>query len=86
MTKLYAIVSEQGTACYEACLCEHATRNPERRADVEKKAAPISDVPNPTDWQDATGNDALTCIVWLPEAACMGAHRGYGGVRIFRLA
>jgi len=63
MRKLLAIVSEQGTACYEACLCEHCHANPEHRAGVEKKAATIPDVPNPSDWQDATGNEALTCVV-----------------------
>ena len=63
MTKLYAIVSEQGTACHEACLCEHCHDKPQERAAVEKKAAAISDIPNPTDWHDATGNDALTCNV-----------------------
>ena len=63
MTKLLAIVSEQGTACYEACLCERCHANPEHRAVVEKKAARINDIPNPADWQDATGNDALMCNV-----------------------
>jgi hypothetical protein len=61
MTRLLAIVSEQGTACYEACFCKRCHANPKHRADVEKKAASISDIPNPTDWRDATGNDALTC-------------------------
>ena len=63
MTKLYAIVSEQGTACQEACLCEHCHAKPHERAAVEKKAAAISDIPNTADWRDATGNDALTCNV-----------------------
>ena len=63
MTKLYAIVSEQGTACQETCLCERCHANPEHRADVEAQAAHIRDIPNPADWQDATGNDALTCSV-----------------------
>ena len=63
MTKLYAIVSEQGTACHEACLCEHCHATPHERAAVEKKAAAISDIPNTADWRDATGNDALTCNV-----------------------
>jgi len=62
MRKLFAIVSEQGTACHEACLCERCHANPDHRATVEKKAAHTSDIPNPADWQDATGNDALTCI------------------------
>lgn len=63
MRKLLTIVSEQGTACCEACLCEWCHANPEHRAAVEKKAAAIPDVPNPADWQDATGNEALTCVV-----------------------
>jgi hypothetical protein len=63
MTKLLAIVSEQGTACHEACLCERCHANPEHRADTEKKAARISDIRNPANWQDATGNEALTCNV-----------------------
>ena len=36
MTKLFAIVSEQGTACHEACLCERCHANPEHRAAVER--------------------------------------------------
>jgi hypothetical protein len=61
--RLFAIVSEQGTACYEACLCERCHAQAEHRANVEKKAATIADVPNPTEWRDATGNEALTCSV-----------------------
>ena len=56
-------MSEQGTACYEACLCEACYAKPEHRATVERRAARIRDIPNPTDWHDATGNDALTCNV-----------------------
>ena len=52
MTKLYAIVSEQGTACHEACLCERCHAKPHQRAAVEKKAAGISDIPNPADSRD----------------------------------
>jgi hypothetical protein len=63
MTRLLAIVSEQGTACQEACLCERCHANPEHRAAVERKASRISDIHNPTNWQNATGNDALTCAV-----------------------
>jgi hypothetical protein len=63
MRKLVTIVSEQGTACYEACLCEQCHAEPKHRAAVEKKAATIPDVPIPTDWRDATGNKALTCNV-----------------------
>jgi hypothetical protein len=63
MTRLLAIVSEQGTACYEACLCERCHADPKHRAAAEAKAARTGDIPNPADWQDATGNDALTCNV-----------------------
>ena len=64
MTKLYAIVSEQGTACHEACLCEHCHAKPQAAGRRRKeRATGISDIPNPADWRDATGNDALTCNV-----------------------
>jgi len=84
MTTLLAIVSEQSTACYEACLCKRCHANPEHRADVEAKAARISDIPNPTDWQDATGNDALTCnvcgypklLVWV-RVGDMGQYESF---------
>ncbi len=84
MRKLLAIVSEQGTACYEACLCERCHANPEHRAEVEAKAARVSDIPNPTDWQDATGNEALTCnvcgypklLVWV-RVGDMGQYESF---------
>jgi len=63
MRKLVAVVSEQGTACHEACLCEQCHANAEHRAAVEQKAARVSDIPAPTAWRDATGNEALTCNV-----------------------
>jgi hypothetical protein len=84
MTRLLAIVSEQGTACCEACLCERCHANPKHRADVENKAARIGDVPNPADWHDATGNDALTCnvcgypklLVWV-RVGDMGEYESF---------
>ena len=84
MTKLNAIVSDQGTACHEACLCERCHAKAEHRADVETKAASISDIPNPADWQDATGNDALTCnvcgypklLVWV-RVGDMGEYESF---------
>jgi len=84
MTKLLAIVSEQGTACHEACLCERCHANPEHRADVEAKAARISDIPHPADWREATGNDALTCnvcgypklLVWV-RVGDMGQYESF---------
>jgi hypothetical protein len=63
MRKLFAIVSEQGTACSEACLCERCHANPKHRASVEKRAATVDDIPNPTDWHDCTRNEALQCNV-----------------------
>ena len=87
MTKLYAIVSDQGTACHEACLCELCHANPEHRAAVEWEAGRISDIPNPTDWRDATGNDALTCnvcgypklLVWV-RIGDMGEYESFNSL------
>ena len=84
MRRLLAIVSEQGTACHEACLCERCHANPKHRAELEAKAGRISDVPNPANWQDATGNEALTCnvcgypklLVWV-RVGDMGQYESF---------
>jgi len=60
MRKMLALVSDQGTACAETALCEKC-HGGKHRATIEKKAAEIDDIPNPTDWQDCTGNDCLQC-------------------------
>ena len=64
--KLYAMVSGQGTACYEACLCSECD-NPQNRAAIEAYTTVSSnhmseiDRPMPGSWTDCTDNDALTC-------------------------
>lgn len=73
MRKLLALVADQGTACSEAALCDLCHAKPASRAAVEKKAARIRDIPNPADWHDCTGNEALQCndcgypklLVWV---------------------
>ena len=61
--KQFALLSDQGTACYEACLCAACHADPANREKIENIARKIADIPNPTDWQDCTGNDALECVV-----------------------
>jgi len=84
MRKVFAIVSDQGTACHEACLCEVCHADAKKRAAVEKTAAKVADIPNPANWQDATGNDALTCndcgypklLVWV-RVGDMGEYESF---------
>ncbi len=57
MSKIFAMISEQGTATDETSLCEqHLT--PEHQADIPTPR----DVPE-RDWIDCTDNDALSCVV-----------------------
>ena len=84
MRKLLAIVSEQGTACHEACLCEVCHAKPETRAAVERRAATVSDILNPANWQDASENDALQCnecgypklLIWV-RVGDMGEYESF---------
>ncbi len=83
MRKVYAIVSDQGTACAETALCEKC-HGGKHRAKVEKLAATIADIPNPRDWHDCTGNDALQCndcgypklLVWV-RVGDMGEYESF---------
>jgi hypothetical protein len=85
--RLFAVVSDQGTACHQACLCEACHGKDGHRAAAEKRAAGISDIPNPADWQDATGNDALTCnvcgypklLVWV-RVGDAGDYQSFDGL------
>lgn len=60
---MYALVSNQGTACGETALCnEHYT--PMHRLFVtHNRLSDGPDAPIPDDWHDCTGNDALECII-----------------------
>ena len=59
--RMYAMVSDQGTACNETALCsEHYT--PENKAEIEAEYCHgISDEPISGSWVDCTGNDYLMC-------------------------
>ncbi len=57
--RMFALVSDQGTACSETALCEKCHATSKHRAAIERKAA--RDIPNPRDWHDCTGNEALEC-------------------------
>lgn len=58
----FALISSQGTACEETCLCaEHAT--PENKALVETEAKRQKDAHAPLPgWYDVSDNDACICI------------------------
>jgi hypothetical protein len=84
---MLALVSDQGTACAETALCEHCHSNAKRRAAVEKLAAGIDDIPNPRDWHDCTGNEALQCngcgypklLIWVRVGDC-GEYESFDGL------
>ena len=65
MTKLYSLVSGQGTACEETCLCaRHLTEK--NKAAVEANASSWGnqiDRAIPGSWTDCSENDALECTV-----------------------
>ena len=87
MRKMLALVSDQGTACAETALCEQCHGNAERRAAVKELAAGIDDIPNPRDWHDCTGNEALQCchcgypklLVWVRLGDC-GEYESFDGL------
>jgi hypothetical protein len=61
MAKMYAMVSSQGTACYETAICGNCN-TAQNRARIEAQAKehePESD--RPIAWADCSGNDALQC-------------------------
>jgi len=69
-TSLVCLVTAQGTACDETCLCDqHDT--PEQRASIEEQVSSEkhSDPAIPGSWTDCTGNDLCRCQVcgWQPE-------------------
>lgn len=58
---LYAITNSTGTAMGETALCPIHFADLSERAQVEQLAASQGDFAG-LDWQDCSGNDALTCI------------------------
>src|SRR5438552_2452040 len=65
MTKLFALISEQGTACAEAVLCaDHFTEEYKAlAAAAAKQSAATLHEAVPTTWGDCSGNEACACIV-----------------------
>lgn len=57
-TRLFACVSDQGTAMYETVLTEDEYNNPEMRAEAERTALAAPDCPR-IQWEDVTDNEAF---------------------------
>ena len=65
MTKLFALISEQGTACGEAVLCaDHFTDEYKAQAaTAARQTAATLHEAVPTTWDDVSLNEACACIV-----------------------
>jgi hypothetical protein len=69
MMRVYALLTDQGTAALETALCTSHYRNPRCRAravavaSTDVVASPDSSIPNVLvePWSDCTDNDALVC-------------------------
>lgn len=59
--RLYALVSAQGTADADTCLCEDHFETA-HRSTASKNALAKADIPDVEKFQDCTQNDALHCI------------------------
>lgn len=61
MSKLFALLTKQGTACPETVLTEEEHADPIRRAAADKRARHTQgpDAPVPGTWTDVTDNDAI---------------------------
>ena len=61
--QLFALVSSQGTACSETCLCARCD-SPRARAVIDAAAArdPSPDAPISGSWRDVSENDHLCCV------------------------
>ena len=59
--KLYALVTKQGTACPETCLCKDCLKDSVNKERAAKNA--WQDITDLELWHEATGNDACLCIV-----------------------
>ena len=60
---MYALLSDQGTACSETALCNECYKDSENRAYAFEQAASSDDIPHPWDFVDCSGNDALDCCI-----------------------
>lgn len=59
--KLFAMLSQQGTACVETCLCEACDSQAQRRQiEIENTSY---DKPVPGSWTDCSLNDVLRCVI-----------------------
>lgn len=69
--KMYALLSDQGTAAIETALCERCMGDPKmsKQARQQAEQSSLNDVPPDAPFRDCTENDALQCIGcgWAPN-------------------
>lgn len=62
--KMYALVSDQGTAAAETALCEDCFEDDENKDYARKQASTVlKDIPDLETFHDCTGNDVLSCCI-----------------------
>ena len=64
--KMYALLSDQGTACHETALCEECYADEENQGYAREQGSQADDIPAPNNFEDCgnpldDGNDALSC-------------------------
>jgi hypothetical protein len=62
MRKMICLVSDQGTGCYEAGICEGCD-TPANRAYLSDSVANKTDIPDKEHFVDCTGNEAIGCAI-----------------------
>jgi hypothetical protein len=62
-SKLFAVVSDQGTAMPETVLTEPEYNDPKARSTAEDIARMADDCSNPIEWEDVTENEAC----WITD-------------------
>ena len=60
---MFALISEQGTACAETALCQQCYAVPGGRAYASEMGSQADDIPNVTEFHDCSENDALECCI-----------------------
>lgn len=60
--KMFALVSDQGTAMHETALCGKCHAVPENQGYAEDQASMADDWDKEEGWHDCTGNEYLQCI------------------------
>jgi len=61
--KMYALVSNQGTAAAETALCEKCYLEAANRSYSQELASRCDDIPDLHTFHDCSGNDALHCCI-----------------------